>query len=400
MKRWPVVCVFAWAVAAAVAADASLSELAPPETKVTIGINVRRLLDSPLASEIGGTERDFATKLAAKGNLTGFDPFKDVDQVWVLLTNFNDKSPALVVLRGRFDAAQLAPGAKRYKDVPLVEGGIAEGGVIGLVNGQTAIIGETAQVQAAIDRVGAAHAGSEMEERIAVAGSRYDIWGIGEIPEGVAIPSQGAASPSSIDRFMFGLALRQGLTFTAEIHERSTEDAAKITAWLSMAEAAIKAQNKDGGATFDVQAENGTFRIAVTVPEEQVRQAIEKQRAAVVAALSQRPGEGSKTGVQPAEPVLAAAPPAAPAPTTVPEPAPAPEAAAAAPATSPAPAPAPEAVAAAPAPPPPPAPAPSLVSPPPASVSAPPAAPRPKNQPQIVKAPNGDTMILKLPGAR
>jgi hypothetical protein len=199
---------------------------------------------------------------------------------------------------------------------------------------------------------------------------------------------------------MFGLALRQGLTFTAEIHERSTEDAAKITAWLSMAEAAIKAQNKDGGATFDVQAENGTFRIAVTVPEEQVRQAIEKQRAAVVAALSQRPGEGSKTGVQPAEPVMAAAPPAAPAPTTVPEPAPAPEAAAAAPATSPAPAPAPEAVAAAPAPPPPPAPAPSLVSPQPASVSAPPAAPRPKNQPQIVKAPNGDTMILKLPGAR
>jgi hypothetical protein len=375
MKRWPVVCVFAWAVAAAVAADAPLSELASPDTKVTIGIDVRRLLDSPLlASEIGAAEREAAAKLAATGNLAGFDPLKDVDQAWVLVTNPNDQSSALVVLRGRFDVERLARGAKRYKDVPMVEAGTGAGGVIGLVSGQTALVGETAQVQAAIDRLGSAHMSPELQERIATASSRYDVWGIGEIPDGLPISPAGTPGPGSIDRFMFGLALRQGLALTAEIHTRSTEDAAKFTALLSMIDAAVKAQNKEGGATFDVQSDNGTFRIALTVPEDQVRKAIAEQRAAVMAALSQNvPGGSVKTDAKPAAPQPA--PAAAPAPTPAPQPAAAP----------------------APAPP-----AALLISPQPASVATPPAGPQPPAPApmQIVKAPDGDAMVVKLPGAK
>src|SRR5271157_163140 len=428
MKRWPVVCVFAWAVAAAMAADASLSELAPPGTAVTIGINVRRLLDSPLATELGAQDREFAGKLAAGANLAGLDPFKDVDQVWILVANLNDKSPALVVVRGRFDVEKLAAGAKRYKDVPLVEGGSVPGGVggaIGLLSDHTAIAGEKAQVQAAIDRLGSEHVGSELEERIAVAGSRYDVWGIGEIPmspqTAAAVPGIG---PNAIDRFMFGLALRQGLAFTAELHARSTEDAAKITALLSGVETALKAQKTADSPTLDVQSEDGTFRITATMTEEQLRKAIANQRAAALAVLSQSlPGNAAKTGAQPAAPETAAAPaqaaaPAAPETPAAPPPPPAPATAQempaapppppapataqempAAPPPSPAPATAPE-TPAAPPPPPPPPPPPTLVSPQPATVAPPPAAPKPPNQAQIIKAPNGDTMILKLPGAK
>ncbi len=378
MKRWPVVCLFAWAVAAALGADASLSELAPPGTKVTIGINLRKLLDSPLASEFGGADRDAAAKLTMKGGLAGLDPFKDVDQIWILMSNINDKAPALVVVRGRFDVEQLGRGAKRYKDVPMVEGGTEAGGVIGLISGQTIIGGETAQVQAAIDRIGSEHLGSELQERIAVAGSRYDIWGIGEIPEEPQAtppaPAQTGDAPSlaSIDRFMFGLAAQQGLALTAEVHARTTEGAAQITAALSILEAGLKAQAKDGGVTFDVQQDNGTFRISVAVPEAVVRKAITDQKSSMAAAFSGiAAGAGAKDGAKPADA------PAAPATVPAADPAPAtPPVAAAAP------------------------PAPTLISPQPAAVAAPPSAPKPQTKPLIVKAPDGDTMIVRLPGAK
>jgi hypothetical protein len=178
------------------------------------------------------------------------------------------------------------------------------------------------------------------------------------------MPVAAAQAPGlgSIDRFMFGVTLRQGLGLTAEIHARSTEDAGKLMALLSTLEAAIKSQKKEGGPTFDAQSENGTFRISMTVPEAELREAIGSRRAAAMAALSQRLG-----------------------------------AEAAGPATATVPAIMPPAVA-------PPAVAPLTIGPRPAIVTAPPAAPKlqpkPPAQGQIVKTPGGDTMILRLPGAK
>jgi hypothetical protein len=407
MKRWPAVCVFAWAVAAAVAADAPLSELAPPGTKVAIGINVRAVLDSAvmkeLPKEFGAQEKDVAAGLAGSLHIAGFDPLKDVDQVWLLAAGTDNKAPMLVVVRGRFDAEKLANGAKRYKGIPIMDGGQ---GAIGLLGSEVAIAGDTLQVQAAIDRLGSgAQLDPELKARIEAVTARYDIWGIGEIPEGVAIPTTGTPpGPSSIDRFMFGLTLRQGESLTAEFHTRSTEDAANMTAYLSMIQSAWKERNKDSTSTLDVQSENGTFRISVVVPEEELQKGLDKMRALMAAGV--KAGAQPAAAPAPAMPETAAAPPAAPSPTptTVPEVVPAPEAAAAAPAVAaaPAPAPAPEAASAAPAtaPAPPAAPEPAQVSPQPPSVAAPPAAPKPANQPQIVKAPNGDTLILRLPGAK
>jgi hypothetical protein len=387
MKRWPVVCVFAWAVAAAVASDAPLSELAPPGTKVAVGINVRGVLDSPAVKELrkafAAQEKDLVSGMGSNLHLPGFDPLKDVDQIWILATTVADKAPLLVIVRGRFDAEQLASGAKRYKGIPVIEGGVGTGAAIGLLGSETAIAGETAQVQAAIDRLGSgAQLEAELKTRMDAAAASYDIWGIGDVPDGMPIPTTGTPPGSiSIDRFMFGLAMRQGETLTAEIHARSTEDAAKMMAYLSMIQAAWKEQNKDSASTLDVQSDNGTFRISMTVPDEEVRKGIDKMRSFAAMAEAGKPG-------------AEAAPPPAPVPAAAPETAPAP-APAAAPAALPAPETAPAPAAESPAPPPP-----TLVSPGPAVVAAPPMAPKPANQPRIVKAPNGDTMIVKLPGGK
>lgn len=358
MKRWPVVCVFAWAVAAAVAADASFSELAPPGTKVVIGINCRGLLDSPLSKKLVGQDRDMAAQMAQGMNLAGFDFLKDLDQVWILSTGTSDK--VLAVMRGRFDAEKLAAGAKRYKGIPVLDAKAGGGSAIGLISSETAVAGDTADVQAAIDRAGSgSQLDAELKARVDAVADRYDIWGIGEVPEGIANPAAGAGGPGSIDRFMFGVTVRQGLTVTAEFHGRSTEDAAKMTAMLSMMEAAFKTQMKDARAAFDVQQENGTFRISVTMPEEELRKVIQAQRSGMMAALAQRaPGDAAKAGGERAGQETAAAPGPAPAPL------------------------------------------PTLIGPQPGVVVAPPVPPKSQNQTQVVRAPNGDTMILKLPGSR
>ena len=394
MKSWLVVCVFALGAASAVAADASFAELAPPGTKIVIGMNVRGLLDSSLAGEIGAKERDLAAKLAASRNLIGLDPFKDVDQVWLLTTGMDDKAPMLAVVRGRFDAEQLARGARRYKGIPVIGGGTGATGSVGLISTETAIIGETAQVEAAIDQIGSGtHLGAELKERVDAVSSRYEVWGIGEVPEGLTVSTTGASGASSIDEFMFGATLRQGLGLTAEIHAHTTEDAAKMTAVLSLLQAAIKGKNKDDGASLDVQSENGTFRISLTVPEDELRKALAEPRAALMAGLSQGlASEAAKAGGKPAEAGAALAPP--PPPPTVVSPQPGTVA------PPPPPPPPPAAAAAkvvAPPPPPPPAPAAArVVAPPPPA----PAAPKPDSQPQVVKAPDGDTVILKLPGGK
>jgi hypothetical protein len=398
MKRWPVVFISTLAAAAAMASDAPVSQLAPPGTKVAIGVNVRGLLDSPLAKDLGGQERDIAAKMTAAGALKGIDPLKDVDQVMLLSTGEGDQPPTLVILRGRFDVDKLAQGASRYHDVPVLEEGSGARTAMGLLDGETAILGETAQVRAAIDRLGSdAQLDAGLMSRIETARSQYDIWGIGDCPDGLGAPAPGAEALRSIDRFTFGAALRQGLQLTAEVHARSTEDAAKMEAALSMLEAALKArQPKDSAAEFALHSDNGTFQVSLVVPEEELRKGIEAQRASLAAAVSRH-----TEPAMPAEPAIAPPPPEAALP-AVPEPATLPVLEAMTP-----PAPSvtslqhthPEVVAKVPA-----SSLPSLPSAEPEMVATAPAPPRvaarPASRTEIVKAPNGDTIYVKLPGAK
>jgi hypothetical protein len=130
-----------------------------------------------------------------------------------------------------------------------------------------------------------------------------------------------------------------------------------------MIEMAIKAkQPKDSGTKFDLDSDHGTLRIAVTVPEEELRKGIEAQRASMVAAVSKRvpgarpataPPTAPPTAPEVTQPVLEAAAP--PAPWLVP------------------------------------------VAPKPAARAE---TRRPDAKAQIVTAPNGDTLFVKLPGSR
>lgn len=285
MKLAPCLLPVLLSVRAVPAAAGTLTDFFPPDTKVVFGVRVHNLATSWVA-------RSFKEQAQAQAAgvgwlkafpLEGFDFLRDVDEV-VLASNAKGRNPpAIVVVTGRFDVARLAEGAKRYGGVPLLGGEKDTDSVVALLDGGTALIGDRTLVRAAIDRRGGT-TGTDptLNDRIASLRQRYDVWGLGEQPEGFAAPVPEAKALESIDRFQFGIELSSGLELGAEIHTRSPQDAEKLSAALGMVAAMFKGQQPSGSAAkFDMLADGGTLKLNVFIPEEELKKSIQSDIAAL-----------------------------------------------------------------------------------------------------------------------
>jgi hypothetical protein len=287
------------AVRAVPAADATLTDLFPAGTKVVFGINVRKVAASPLA-QAGLTQAKAQVQAQAAAadwlkiaSLAGFDPLRDIDEVLLATNGEGPNPPSLIVATGRFDVARLAQGARRYLDVPLLGGDNPTDGVVALLNPSTALAGDRPTVLATLDHLGnGAQIDPALARRIAAARARYDIWGLGDRPEGFVAPAPQASGLESIDRFQFGVSLSHGLELGAEVHARSPKDAEQIGAMLATVQAFIKAkQPTAGSAKFDVHAEDGTFQLAMTIPEAELLKAVRMQTGAPAQAVAANPAK-------------------------------------------------------------------------------------------------------------
>src|ERR1017187_6575105 len=285
------------AVRAVPAADAALTDFFPAGTKVVLGINVRKGAESPLA-QAGLTQAKAQVQSQAAAadwlklaSLAGFDPLRDIDEVLVATNAEGQNPPSLIVVRGRFDVARLAAGARRYLDVPMLGGDQPTDGVVALLNASTALAGDRPTVLAAIDHLGnGAQIDAALGQRIAGPRSRYDIWGIGDRPEGFVAPTPQASALESIDRFQFGVSVSHGLELGAEIHARSPKDAEQLSATLGMVEAMIKAkQPTAGGAKFDLHRSEGTFKLSMVISEAEVLKAVQTQTGGPTQAIVGKP---------------------------------------------------------------------------------------------------------------
>ncbi|MGA2195109.1 MAG: hypothetical protein ABSH40_07545 [Bryobacteraceae bacterium] len=285
------------AVRAIPAADRSLTDFFPAGTKVVFGINVRKVAASPLA-QAGLTQAK--TQLQAQAaaadwlkiaSLAGFDPLRDIDEVLVATNGEGQNPPSLIVVTGRFDVERLAQGANRYLDVPVLGGDNPTDGVVALLSPSTALAGDRPTVLAALDHLGSgAQIDRDLAQRIAAARRRYDIWGLGDRPEGFVPPTPQASGLESIDRFQFGVSVSHGLELGAEVHARSPKDAEQIGAMLAMVQAFIKAkQPTAGSAKFDVHAEDGTFQLTMTIPEADLLKAVQMHTVAPAPAVAAKP---------------------------------------------------------------------------------------------------------------
>ncbi len=299
------------------AADAPPASLLPPDAKVVLGIQLQKLIESPmLQNAISQAQTaNNATWMKTISTL-GFDPLKDLDEVWLATTADGQNPPALVLAKGRFNLARLTLAAKPYHDVPVFEFEQGAGGMIAFLDASTVVAGDKSMVQAALERRASTAAPSALVQRIAGLRERYDIWGLGEQEGGLA-PVAGTEGKGleSIDRFQFGLALHNDLELGAEIHAKSEEDVQKLGMMLGLLNMMVKSQNPSSGVRFDVAAEQGTFKVSVKVPEAELKKGLEQQNGAFSQLFT-------SAAAKPAPRISAvAAPPESPVPASAPAPA-------------------------------------------------------------------------------
>jgi hypothetical protein len=273
------------------AADAALPGYFPADARVVIGLRVRALIDAMAGQGVGQEAQGMISALLAQAPVKGFDPFHDVDEILFASTGEGQNAPSLVVMTGRFDAAALASGGKRYRNALILESRPGAKQATALADANTMLAGDLPLVRAALDRGGkGASIDPDLAARVGALRGRYDIWGAGSLPPGAKLPVSGGEQLQSIDRFGFGVTLAHGLECVADLHVRSPKDMEKLTASLQLLEAMVKAQPAGGSESrFDLRTENGAIHVALSIPEEALKRAIAAQRASPASAAPAPP---------------------------------------------------------------------------------------------------------------
>ena len=204
----------------------------PSDTKVVFGIRVPAIVESAIFKDAGTGAQKLSEDWLKLVAITGFDPLHDIDEVLMASPADKENAPALLVLRGRFDLARMGAGAPRYHGVAMVgdgKDGQGRAGPAGCDNRggrrrcrRFAPQSTGADTALALDGALAARVQSLRE--------RFDIWGMGERPEGFVSPTGKNEQLDSMDRFEFGVRISKGFELGAELHARSPKDAEKLAA--------------------------------------------------------------------------------------------------------------------------------------------------------------------------
>jgi len=294
MKVFRSVFVVAITASMGLAADPMLPDYLPAGTRVLFGVSMSTLLDSPtvksfredvekLSSDLMKSGPMPGLEVARVGQLGGFNPLKDVDDVMVASTAEGAHPSTLIVMHGRFDAKRMPGTPTPRNGTPVFASDLKS--AIALLDETTAIMGELPEVNAAIDRWGkGTMIRRGLIQKMATMAGKYDVWGAGELPKGYQAPGGTPDAFNSIDRFEFGLSLKDGLEVVAEVHTRTPKDGETIAESMKMVEALVKAQSKDSASKVDLSFENSTLKIAMTIPEEELKKGIMSQRMLMTAA--------------------------------------------------------------------------------------------------------------------
>jgi len=258
------------------------TDLLPPEHRVVIGINVRAIIDSTVLPNLDSDPKSVSALLLAQKGLSGLNPLKDVDSILVVITGDGPTPPGLAIVRGHFDAEKLGPALVANNDPK---------NMTVVLDPTTLLAGDVATVRAAIDGRGKPHkTDAALVAKIDSMSSRFDVWGLGDVPKGFAAANGASGGLEAVDHFEFGAAFRKGLTIEAQAHVRTTQDSKKMTESLAMLEKMFSVkQTSSNGGKFSLSSSNGTFKLSLMLTEEELKKAMAAQKASIAKAFPPAP---------------------------------------------------------------------------------------------------------------
>lgn len=266
--------------AASAAAQPALTDFVPPESKVVIGINVRHIIDSAQLPDLATGSQTLSTLMLEQNGLSGLNPLKDVDSVLIASTGEGQQPPTVAILWGRFSNVKLVE-----KKNP--------NGIVKRIGDSMLAAGDPAIVNAiAAQRPGAMKITRELAARIAELSDKYDVWGTGDNPKGFAAAKgqAGGLNADAMDHFQFGASFQKGLTAEAAFHLKSPEEAKKMAQSLQFFEMMLSAQKTStNGSKFDLSTRDGTVKLALFIPEEELKKAMAAQKAGFSMAQQSQP---------------------------------------------------------------------------------------------------------------
>lgn len=275
---------------ALVAADPSLTEYVPPDTKILIGVQVRAIVDSDWGKMVIEQVNASSGAWMKEMPFTGFDPLKDLDEVWIACTSVDGKSPSLAILRGRFDTSRLPAAIGRYHQVPLIPLDAKRQQLLAIVDSSIVLAGDRNSVELAIDRHGSKMApDASLMAAAAALRARYWVWAKADHLAGLSATRGAPQGIEALEGLEFGLALNRDLEMAVQLHMRTAADAEKLLGTVALFQMMAKNQKGASEAKIESRVTGKNLDVSLRVPETELKQAWEQQRAMIAQSLSQLP---------------------------------------------------------------------------------------------------------------
>jgi hypothetical protein len=279
------------------AADSTLLNLVMPNARVVVGINLERIMASPIGQQMNSQIRNSNPEIRQIFEGTGFDPARDLKEVVIAATGMEKNGPSLVLVRGSLDLAKISAFSAtqglpptNYEGVPVMMQRGARDSAFALVDNSLAIFGGIESVHQAIRRhaSGAPFSGEVAAKALALS-HRYDAWVISTVPM-TEMAARAKASNlqqvsdlvSSIEQITAGMRFSPDMEISADLVTHSAKDAASVRDAMRFFASMLSNQQNNPGLTPDalkVTLDARTVRLSLHITEEQLKKMNEMQMA-------------------------------------------------------------------------------------------------------------------------
>jgi hypothetical protein len=294
MPSWRKLFVFAaFLPGLAAAADPAMLDLIMPDARFVVDINVARLVSSPIGQAMSAQMKNEVQSLHPDWQQTmmglSIDWTRFAQEVVIAGTGGAGKdAPALVIVRGLLDPAWIESlpafrGAKSvYQGVPILSSTNGNS-VLAFVDGSIAVIGQAADVKAAIRRRGQnTPPPAVLADGLHRFEGQYDAWMVsaGKLSAPKAATGASMQWLDHMDAFAGGVRLSPDFEISADITMRNEKDVADMASGMRWFGGVVQTQAQGAGGldkmNFKVDGRRLTF--SLEVPEQEVRAALQQRQ--------------------------------------------------------------------------------------------------------------------------